>query len=81
MARQIGQAYHQPKLTEDQKQKQIMLFLQQKRESFALNILCSLLHNNPGIHPDDVIGKAVDLADKLLNKLYPLEDKYITNNQ
>ena len=59
-------------LTEEEKQARIMQFVAQKRETFSLNILCSLLQNNPGIHPDDVIAKAVDLADGLLEKLYPM---------
>jgi hypothetical protein len=59
-------------MTEEEKQARIMQFVAQKRETFSLNILCSLLQNNPGIHPDDVIAKAVDLADGLLEKLYPM---------
>lgn len=62
-------------LTDEEKQARIMQFLQQKREQFSINILCSLLHNNPGIHPDDVITKAVDLADKLMEKLYPIKEE------
>ena len=63
-------------LTEEEKRQQIAQILMQKRETFSLNILCSLLHNNPGIHPEDVITKAVEMADKLMEKLYPIkEDK------
>lgn len=68
----IGHVTPQRPLTEQEKQARIMQFLQQRRESFSINILCSLLQNNPGIHPDDVIAKAVDLADGLLEKLYPM---------
>ena len=52
-----------------------MQFLQQRRESFSINILCSLLQNNPGVHPEDVVTKAVDLADTLIKKLYPMEEE------
>lgn len=61
-------------LTDEEKKARIIQFLQQKREQFSINILCSLLRNNPGIHPDDVITKAVDLADKLMEKLYPINN-------
>ena len=71
----IGHVTPQRPLTEEEKQARIMQFLQQKREAFSINILCSLLQNNPGIHPDDVITKAVDLADKLIKKLYPIEEE------
>lgn len=62
-------------LSEQEKQARIMQFLQQKREQFSINILCSLLHNNPGIHPDDVIIKAVAIADGLMEKLYPIKEE------
>lgn len=71
----IGHVSPQRPMTEEEKQMRIMQFLQQKREAFSINILCSLLQNNPGIHPDDVIIKAVDLADNLIKKLYPVEEK------
>jgi hypothetical protein len=62
-------------MTEQEKQARIMQFLQQRRESFSINILCSLLQNNPGVHPEDVVIKAVDLADNLIKKLYPMEEE------
>lgn len=62
-------------MTEQEKQARIMQFLQQRRESFSINILCSLLQNNPGVHPEDVVTKAVDLADNLIKKLYPMEEE------
>lgn len=62
-------------LTDEEKQARIMQFLQQKREAFSINILCSLLQNNPGINNEDVIIKAVDLADGLMEKLYPIKEK------
>lgn len=62
-------------LTEQEKQARIMQFIQQRRESFSINILCSLLRNNPGVHPEDVVTKAVDLADNLIKKLYPMEEE------
>jgi hypothetical protein len=71
----IGHVTPQRPLTEQEKQARIMQFLQQRRESFSINILCSLLQNNPGVHPEDVVIKAVDMADKLLEKLYPIKEE------
>lgn len=71
----ISHVTPQSPMTEEEKQARIMQFVAQKRETFSLNILCSLLQNNPGIHPDDVIAKAVDLADNLIKKLYPMEEE------
>ena len=62
-------------MTDEEKQARIMQFLQQRRESFSINILCSLLQNNPGVHPEDVVIKSVDLADNLIKKLYPMEEE------
>ena len=71
----ISHVTPQRPLTDEEKQARIMQFLQQKREAFSINILCSLLQNNPGVHPDDVIIKAVNLADGLIKKLYPIEEE------
>ena len=62
-------------ITPEEQKQRIMQLLQQKREAFSINILCSLLQNNPGIHPDDVLTKAVDLADGLMAKLYPMPEE------
>lgn len=75
----ISHVTPQRPLTEQEKQARIMQFLQQRRESFSINILInilySLLQNNPGVHPEDVVTKAVDLADNLIKKLYPMEEE------
>ena len=71
----ISHVTPQRPLTEQEKQARIMQFLQQKREAFSINILCSLLQNNPGVHPEDVLTKAVDLADGLMAKLYPMPEE------
>ena len=68
----ISHVTPQSPMTEEEKKARIMQFLQQKREAFSINILCSLLQNNPGIPPDVVLTKAVDLADGLMEKLYPM---------
>ena len=71
----IGHLTPQRPMTDEEKQQRIMQFLQQRRESFSINILCSLLQNNPGVHPEDVVIKSVDLADNLIKKLYPMEEE------
>lgn len=71
----MGHVTPQRPMTDEEKQQRIMQFLQQRRESFSINILCSLLQNNPGVHPEDVVIKSVDLADNLIKKLYPMEEK------
>lgn len=65
-----------PEQLQEQKKQQAMQFLAQRRESYAVNILCALLHNNPGVKPEDVVEKSVYTADRLLEKLFPInEDK------
>ena len=71
----ISHVTPQRPMTDEEKQARIMQFLQQRRESFSINILCSLLQNNPGVHPEDVVIKSVDMADNLIKKLYPMEEE------
>lgn len=66
-------------LTEQEKQARIMQFLQQKREQFSLTILNGLCHNlkdnTPAEIDKDVVDIAVLMADKLLEKLYPIKEE------
>ena len=71
----IGHVTPQRPLTDEEKQARVMQFLAQKRESFSISILCLLLQNNPGVKNEDVIIKAVDLADGLMEKLYPIKEE------
>ena len=71
----IGHVTPQRPLTDEEKQARVMQFLAQKRESFSISILGSLLKNNPGVKNEDVIIKAVDLADGLMEKLYPIKEE------
>lgn len=68
----ISHVTPQRPMTQEEQKQRIMQFLAQKRESFSISILCSLLQNNPGVKNEDVIIKAVDLADGLMEKLYPM---------
>lgn len=68
-------------VSEEEKRLQIVRFLSQKREQFTLNILNGLCHNIKSNTPDagviegvyDVVDLAVKMADKLMEKLYPME--------
>ena len=67
-------------LTQEEKQMRIMQFLQQKREQFAINILCNMTQGaitNKGVTNYDckcLVDLAVEMADKLLEKLYPTKE-------
>lgn len=58
-------------LSEQEKQARIMQFLTQKRETFALAILHGIC-SNPEIHAKNPVEEAVEMADHLLEKLYPM---------
>lgn len=74
-------------LTDEEKKMKIAQFLQQKREGFAINILCSLCKSaDPRIvatmdstkltlDTTGLVDKAVAMADKLMEKLYPLPEE------
>ena len=78
-------------LTDEEKQARAMQFLAQKREQYAINILhglCSnpdavsktIVANAKGTHTeinngDALVTKAVEIADLLLEKLYPIKEE------
>lgn len=64
-------------LTDEEKKARIMQFLQQKREQFAVTILNGLCHNlkvmdDAGM---EVVDLSVKMADKLLERLYPIKEE------
>lgn len=82
----MPQAKPRPLTPEEQKQK-IMQFLAQKRETFSINILCSLcqgvssvravvkanLHSTTiAIDTNGLVADAVKMADELMEQLYPM---------
>ena len=72
----ISHVTPQRPLTEEETKARIMQFLQQKREAFSINILNGLC-TNMGKDATNVdvmmmVDLAVDLADKLMEKLYPM---------
>ena len=60
-------------VSEEEKRLQIVRFLSQKREQFSINILCNLVRAEPAPKPDTLVSKAVEMADLLMQKLYPME--------
>lgn len=65
-------------LTDEEKKDRVIRFLAQKREQYAISILSGMVANpevfNYSMTEEGVIDHAVSLADKLLEKLYPLTD-------
>ena len=64
-------------LTPEQKQEAMMRFFTQKRESFTTGILFNLCQN-PAMgdaDPKVVVDHAVEMADYLMEKLYPLKEE------
>ena len=63
-------------LTEEEKKRMVIKELMDKRERFALNILHGLCQNpDSQTNDNDLIDRAVSMADKLLEKLYPINDE------
>lgn len=77
-------------LTDEEKQARAMQFLAQKREQYAINILCNLcqgvssaravvkadLHcTTIAIDTNGLVADAVKMADELLEKLYPIKEE------
>lgn len=62
-------------LTEDEKVAKVMQILHQKREAFAVNILVGLCTGDPAAREETLVDKAVQMADKLIKKLYPVEEE------
>lgn len=66
-------------LTEEEKKNMIIKQFMDKRERFAINILHGLC-TNMGVdatnaHAKAMVDLAVEMADALVEKLYPLEEK------
>lgn len=69
-------------LTDEEKKQRVIQFVQQKRENFSINILCSLAqgaitYDKPITKESllKVVDVAVDMADALFEKLYPLPEE------
>lgn len=79
----IGHVTPQRPMTDEEKQQRIMQILTQKRETFSLTILSGIVQGAitnkdvPNIQCKSLVDLAVNMADALLEKLYPIpkEDK------
>lgn len=63
--------------TPEQKQEAMLRFFTQKRESFTTGILFNMCQN-PAMKDSDprvVVDHAVEMADYLMEKLYPLKEE------
>ena len=67
-------------LSDDEKKAQVERFLAQKRESFAVNILCNLCRVTKKADLD-LVKQSVQMADALLEELYPIPEGRETENQ
>ena len=61
-------------ITPEEKQAQILRALAAKREQFATSILFGMAHNpeTSGSSPQEAVEWAVEAADCLMEKLYPI---------
>ena len=70
-------------MTDEEKQQRIMQVLMQKRETFSLSILSGMMQGAvtnkdvTNIQCKSLVDLAVEMADALMEKLYPMpkEDK------
>ena len=73
MSKPLGKPIARPAISEEEKKAQVERFLAQKRESFAINILCNLCRVTAKADLD-LVKQAVQMADSLIEELYPLPD-------
>lgn len=81
----ISHVTPQRPMTDEEKQARIMQFLQQRRENFSLTILNGLCTNMgkdaTNEHAMMMVDLAVDMADKLMEKLYPIKEEEKPNEE
>lgn len=59
-------------LTPEERESQILRFVQTKREAYATSILFGMVHNpNHGMTPEQCVDFAIKTADALFDKLFP----------
>lgn len=77
----IGHVSPQRPMTEEEKQMRIMQFLQQKREQFAVSILCNMIQGeidnliSNSNAPSAIVKMSIKMADQLLEMLYPIKEE------
>lgn len=68
-------------MTEEEKRVKVMQFLQQKRETISVNLLCNLVHgaitnrNVTNMDCKGLVDLSVEMADALIEKLYHLSEE------
>ena len=68
-------------LTDEEKQQRVIQFITQKREAFSINILSGMLQGTvtnkdvTNIQCKSLVDRAVEMADALLEKLYPIKEE------
>ena len=77
----IGHVTPQSPMSDEEKQARIMQFLAQKRESFSISILSGMVRGAvtnkdvTNIQCKALVDLAVEMADQLLEKLYPIKEE------
>lgn len=77
----MGHVTPQRPMTDEEKQQRIMQILTQKRETFSLTILSGMVQGAvtnkdvSNIQCKSLVDLAVEMADALLEKLYPMEEE------
>ena len=75
----ISHVTPQRPMTDEEKQQRIMQFLSQKRETFSITILSSMVQGWNCVSSDheialDLVDTSVKMADALMEKLYPIKE-------
>ena len=74
-------------LTDEEKQQRIMQFFTHKREAFSINILSGMLQGAvtnkdvTNIQCKSLVDLAVEMADSLMEKLYPIKEEEKTEEE
>ena len=77
----MGHVTPQRPMTDEEKQQRIMQILTQKRETFSLSILSEMVQGAvtnkdvTNIQCKSLVDLAVEMADALLEKLYPIKEE------
>ena len=77
----MGHETPQRPMTDEEKQQRIMQILTQKREAFSISILSGMLQGAvtnkdvTNIQCKSLVDLAVEMADALLEKLYPIKEE------
>ena len=76
----MGHVTPQRPMTDEEKQQRIMQILTQKRETFSLTILSGMVQGAvtnkdvTNIQCKSLVDLAVEMADALMEKLYPIKE-------